>query len=176
VWLDLLRNRKGYIFMQDTKDTFFVALRDRVAALNPGRTVVVRGVVRPGVIVEENELASEFIAAGVFLLRWTELSVNRQGAMPLAELTLSIRYCSDGDADNGGMDRGRLLAQMDAELGKALGGLQHARKTRFAAGGAVVLKTNIFWGDVTFGPVVVVGERMSRVASVTVFGYLGGAS
>ena len=31
------------------KDTFYAALRDRVAAGNAGRTVVVRGVVRPGV-------------------------------------------------------------------------------------------------------------------------------
>ena len=43
--------------MQSAKDTFYVTLRDRLAALNPARTVVVRGMVRPGVLVEENELA-----------------------------------------------------------------------------------------------------------------------
>ena len=31
--------------MQDTKDTFYVTLRDRIAAGNPARTVIVRGVV-----------------------------------------------------------------------------------------------------------------------------------
>ena len=44
--------------MQNAKDTFYELLRGRLAALNPDRTVVVRGVVRPGVLVEENELVS----------------------------------------------------------------------------------------------------------------------
>ena len=44
--------------MQNAKDTFYVTLRDRLAAVNPARTMVLRGVTRPGVLVEENELAS----------------------------------------------------------------------------------------------------------------------
>jgi hypothetical protein len=166
--------------MQDTKDTFFVALRDRVAALNPARTVVVRGVVRPGVLVEENELPTDWIPTGVFSLRWTDVVVDRSGAVPLAALTCSIRYCADGDAASGGMDRGRLLAQMDAELGRALGQQQNAPKMNYSAlttGGAAVEKdTNVFWGDVAFGTATSVGERLERVASVTVFGYLEAGS
>jgi hypothetical protein len=172
--------------MQDTKDTFFVALRDRVATGNPARTVVVRGVVRPGVIVEENELTTAWIPTGVFSLRWTDVILNRSGAVPLVALTCSVRYCTDGDAANGGMDRGRLLAQMDAELGAALGaglqgiGVRNTRKMSYAAlpsGGAPVEReTNIFWGDVAFGPAVVVGERLERVATVMVFGYLEAGS
>jgi hypothetical protein len=46
--------------MQRAKDTFYITLRDRIAALNPARTVLVRGVVRPAVLVEENELAVDF--------------------------------------------------------------------------------------------------------------------
>ena len=46
---------------------------------------------------------------------------QRTGAVPLVAMTCSIRYGTDGDADVGGMDRGRLLAAMDAELGIALG-------------------------------------------------------
>ena len=42
--------------MQNAKDTFYVTLQSRLAALNPARTIVVRGVVRPGTLVEENEL------------------------------------------------------------------------------------------------------------------------
>ena len=34
--------------MQNAKDTFYVTLRDRLAAVNPARTMVVRGVTRPG--------------------------------------------------------------------------------------------------------------------------------
>lgn len=168
--------------MQDTKDTFYVALRDRVAAGNSGRTVVVRGVVRPGVVVEENELASAWGPAGVFSLRWTDVKVDREGAVPLVGMTCAIRYAVDGDASAGGMDRGRLLAQMDAELGAALGagdagiGVRNARKMSYSGlgsgGAAVALGTNVFWGDLVFGAAVVLGERLERVATVAVFGYL----
>ena len=44
--------------MQNAKDTFYVTLQGRLAALNPARTIVVRGVVRPGTLVDENELPS----------------------------------------------------------------------------------------------------------------------
>lgn len=172
--------------MQETKDTFYVALRDRVAAGNPARTVVVRGVVRPGVLVEENEMPTKWAPAGVFLLGWTEVRVNRTGSVPLAAMTCSIRYGTDGSAADGGMDRGRLLAQMDAELGKALGagaagiGARNTRKMSYAGlasgGAAMERETSIFWGDVTFGAAVVAGERMERVATVMVFGYLEAGS
>ncbi|SFS02909.1 hypothetical protein SAMN05421771_0723 [Granulicella pectinivorans] len=172
-----LCNGKGYLFMQDVKDTFFVALRDRVASRNPARTVVVRGVVRPGVMVEENELATEWIPTGVFSVRWRDVAVDRSGDVPLAALGCSIRYGTDGDAAHGGMDRGRLLAQMDAELGLALGaGVRNVPKMSFASGAAVALGTQVFWGDVAFGAAVVAGERLERVATVTVFGYLEAGS
>jgi hypothetical protein len=171
--------------MQDTKDTFYVMLRDQVAAINPDRTVVVRGVVRPGVLVEENELPGAWVPADVFLLSWTGMTVDRSGSVPLVEMTCSIRYGTDGDAYAGGMDRGRLLAAMDAELAQALGagnlgvGLQNTRKMNYAGlgstsgtGVAVAMETNIAWGDVAFGPAAMVGERLERVATVVVFGYV----
>ena len=34
--------------MQNAKDTFYMTLRDRLAAVNPARTMVLRGVTRPG--------------------------------------------------------------------------------------------------------------------------------
>ena len=124
--------------MQDTKDTFYVTLRDRVAAGNPGRTVVVRGVTRPGVLVEENELPMTGVPPDVFLVSWTGMRVDRAGVSPLVALTCSIRYGTDGNASSGGMDRGRLLAAMDAELGTALGagvagmGTRNVRKLSYA--------------------------------------------
>ena len=42
--------------MQNAKDTFYTTLQSRLAAMNPARTIVVRGVVRPGTLVDENEL------------------------------------------------------------------------------------------------------------------------
>jgi hypothetical protein len=171
--------------MQDTKDTFYVTLRNRIAAANPARTVVVRGVTRPGVLVEENELPAAWSPVDVFVLRWGGVVVDLSGARPLVKLTCAIRYGTDGDAAVGGMDRGRLLAGMDAELAAALGaglsgvGARNVKKVNYSGlaassgtGVAVTLETNIFWGDVAFGPAVAVGERLERVATVEVFGYV----
>ena len=165
--------------MQSAKDTFYLMLQGRVAAGNPGRTVVVRGVVRPGVLVEENELASAFVPVDAFVLRWAGAKVDARAAMPLVAMTCEVRYATDGSSGNGGMDRGRLLAGMDAELAAAVSAWpQSVGKVNYAglaaAGGtgvAVAMGTNVFWGDAAFGPAVVEGERLTRVATVEVFAY-----
>jgi hypothetical protein len=164
--------------MQNARDTFYVALQGRLAAINPARTMVLRGVTRPGVLVEENELVSAFQPANVFCLHWTGLSVDAQGALPLVSMSCQIQYATDGDSGNGGMDRGRLLSGMDAELVAAVSAApQNAMKMNYvaSAGGSglapVAMATNVFWGDVVFGPVVVDGERLERVATVEVFSY-----
>jgi hypothetical protein len=181
--------RKGYEFMQDTKDTFFATLRNRIAAGNPARTVIVRGIQRPGVLVVENELPTAWVPPDVFLMSWTGMRVDNTGAVPLVAMTCSIRYGTDGDADTGGMDRGRLMGAMYAELGMALGAgpqgvaVRNVRKVNYAGlaaasgtGVAVAMETNIFWGDVAFGPVVMVGERLERTATVDVFGFVEAGS
>jgi hypothetical protein len=164
--------------MQNARDTFYVTLQGRLAAINPARTMVLRGVMRPGVLVEENELASAFQPVNVFCLHWTALSVNAQGALPLVTMSCQIQYATDGDSGNGGMDRGRLLSGMDAELAAAVSAVpQNALKMSYvaSAGGSglapVAMATNVFWGDVVFGAVVVNGERLERVATVEVFSY-----
>jgi hypothetical protein len=162
--------------MQNAKDTFYVMLRDRLAALNPGRTGLLRGLTRPGVFVEENELTTAYEPADVFCLRWTGLTVNTEGALPLATMQCEVRYRTDGNAGNGGMDRGRLLAGMDAELAAAAGETpHHTVKMNYAgvsAGApAVAMGTSVFWGDVTFAPVVVNAERLERVATIPVYAY-----
>jgi hypothetical protein len=164
--------------MQNARDTFYVTLQARLAAINPARTMVLRGVTRPGVLVEENELASAVQPANVFCLHWTGLSVNAQGALPLVGMSCEIQYATDGDSGNGGMDRGRLLSGMDAELSAAVSAApQNAVKMNYvgSAGGSglapVAMATNVFWGDVVFGAVVVNGERLERVATVEVFSY-----
>ncbi|MBB5317602.1 hypothetical protein [Tunturibacter empetritectus] len=164
--------------MQNARDTFYVTLRDRLAAVNPARTIVLRGVIRPGVLVEENELASATVPVNAFCLHWTGLSVDAQGALPLATMTCEISYATDGDSGNGGMDRGRLLSAMDAELVAAVSAApQSVTKRNYvgAAGGSglapVAMGTNVFWGDAAFGAAVVNTERLERVATVEVFCY-----
>jgi hypothetical protein len=168
--------------LQQTKDTFYATLRDRIAAGNPARTVVVRGVLRPGVLVVENELpgaAVDGIApAEAFCLRWTGLKIDTQNAGALATLTCEVRYSSDGSARAAGLDRGRALAAMDAELASAL-----ATPPQNAAAMAVAeigvggsssstpTGTNIFWSEPAFAPTVMRGERLERTAQLEVFGY-----
>jgi hypothetical protein len=159
--------------MQRAKDTFYIALRDRIAALNPARTVVIRGVVRPGVVVEENELAVDYPPLNTFRLRWTELAVHAAGALPLVRMRCELRYATAGNAGNGGMDRGRLMAAMDAELTTAVSkDPQSAVKTDYAAPtGPQPSRSNVFWGDVQFGLLTVTGEQMERIASVDLYSY-----
>jgi hypothetical protein len=164
--------------MQNARDTFYVTLRDRLAGVNPARTMVLRGVTRPGVLVEENELASAYQPVDAFCLRWTALNVDAQGNLPLATMVCEIRYATDGDSGNGGMDRGRLLSAMDGELVAAVSAApQNVPKMNYvaASGGSglapVVMATNVFWGDAVFGATVVNGERLERVATVEVFSY-----
>lgn len=160
--------------MQNAKDTFYMTLRDRLAAVNPARTMVVRGVTRPGSLVEENELVSADQPVDAFCLRWTGLRVDSRVALTLVSMQCEVRYCTDGSAGNGGMDRGRLLAGMDAELVAAVNAApQNVVKSAFVTGqpSGTAMGTNVFWGDVVFGVVAVENERLARVATVEVFGY-----
>ncbi len=169
--------------VQGLKDTFYSALQARIAAGNPARTFVQRGVLRPGVLVVENELPATTIdgiaLAEVFRLRWTSLKIDTQTANPLVTLTCEIGYASDGTTGGAGMDRGRALAAMDAELAAALTTIpMNTAGTLLAeiAGGggisvATATGTQVFWGDAAFAPVVARGERLERSALVEVFGY-----
>ena len=168
--------------LQVAKDTFYQVLRDRVAAANPARTVVVRGVLRPGVVTQENELplaAVDGIApADAFCLRWTELRVDGCGALPLLTAVCEIRYATDGTAGMAGLDRGRALGAMDAELATAVGLTPQSAGgdlvAEIAGGGASTVttaSTRVFWAGATFKPAAMKGERMERTAEVEVFCY-----
>ena len=159
--------------MQNAKDTFYELLRSRIAAANPERTIVLRGVTRPGVLVEENELTSTVTIPDCFRLRWVDASVDSANAMPVATLTCEVLYETAGTAGNAGLDRGRLLTAMDAELAAALNSApQTAIKQSYTAlatgGSATAMGTNIWWSDVVLGPLVVKADRIARTAKVTV--------
>lgn len=168
--------------VQLAKDTFYAMLRDRVAATNAARTVVVRGVTRPGVVVAENELPGVAIdgiaTTEAFCLRWTGLSIDTQGPMPLVALTCEIRYATDGSSGLAGLDRGRSLAALDAEVVAALSmtpqlacSLSIAEITGGGASTQATTGTRVFWGDVALKPAVMRGERMERTAEVEVYSY-----
>ncbi len=162
--------------MQNAKDTFYMTFLSRIATLNPARTSVIRGITRPGVLVEENELTTAAVLPDVFRLRWVGSAIEPTSAMPLLRMQCEIHYGTDGNPGNGGMDRGRLLAAMDAELMTAIeASPRHALKMSYASAAQdqppVAMATNIFWGELMFGDMKMEGERLQRVARVEVFSY-----
>jgi hypothetical protein len=162
--------------MQNAKDTFYTTLQGRLAVLNPARQIVVRGVLRPATLVDENELPSAWTQVDAFRLHWTALQVTSASPLPWVAMECVIQYATDGSSGSGGMDRGRLLAAMDAELTAALSTAPHTvPKLNYGAAGVGVapatMATNIFWADPLFGAASAVGERLERAATVQVFAY-----
>ena len=162
--------------MQSAKDTFYEVLRGRLVVGNPERTIVLRGVTRPGVMVVENELVSAVDLTDCFRLSWGESKTDVAGALPMVAMSCEIEYETAGTAANAGMDRGRMLAAMDGELLVAVRTWpQHALKNNYAGlafGQAVkAMSTNVWWGDVVFGELTVEGERLKRAATVQVMSY-----
>lgn len=101
--------------MQAAKDSFYMALRDRLAALNPARIMVVDGVTLPAIVVREN-MEPQFAEAqpGAFYLNWGEAQIA-ESTRPILGLDCHIWYASEGSGGTG-VDRGRALAEMDEEL------------------------------------------------------------
>lgn len=162
--------------MQNAKDTFYEVLRNRLATVNPERTTVVRGITRPAILVEENELATEFHLPGCFRLRWLQATTDANGCMPLMTMPCAIEYETAGTAGNGGMDRGRLLSAMDGELLAALNqwptSAQKNNYTPLTTGKpATPMATNIWWGEPAFGTIQVKQNRLARSVTVAVMSY-----
>lgn len=159
--------------MQNAKDTFFEMLRDRVGA-DASLTVVVRGDVRPAVVVEENELASTVPRLNCYVLRWTQSAVDSNGPMPLEQMRCEIHYSTAGSG--AGMDRGRKLSSLDEALQRALQQTpRSAVKKNFEAlgngGEAVQMSSMVWWGDVSLEPVKTADVALERIATVDVWSY-----
>jgi hypothetical protein len=158
--------------MQNAKDTFYTMLQSRLAALNPSRTIVVRGVLRPGTLVAENELPTVSIPTGAFRLEWTKLHITAASPLPWVAMECDLHYATDGTAANAGMDRGRALAAMDAELSAALAAEPHSiPKMNYTGAAPTTMATNVFWADPVFSPATAEDERLARTATVQVFAY-----
>jgi hypothetical protein len=156
--------------MENAKDTFYITLRDRLAALNPGRVIILRGLQRPGILMEEAEAVVPQMPPDVFVLRWTALDVDTQLQSALANITCEIHYTTGGTQANAGLDRGRALEQMDVELLSILKP-NCAQKMNFTQTPALVMSTKVFWGEPQFGPVTTQREHLMRVVKVAVFSF-----
>ncbi|HET9088265.1 MAG TPA: hypothetical protein VFN53_12145 [Acidobacteriaceae bacterium] len=156
--------------MQNAQNTFYISLRDRLAALNPNRTVYLRGVTRPGILVESNELVTVQPPSDVFVMRWTGLHNDPYLSEVLVQMECEIQYMTEGSTGNLGVDRGAMLTEMDAELISLLQP-NTAQKMSYAQTPATSMETQIFWTEATFKPVRTERDRLLRIATVTVFSY-----
>jgi hypothetical protein len=156
--------------MQNAKDTFYITLRNRLAKLNPARTITLRGITRPGIIVEDAEAPMALMLLDAFTLRWTKLETNMQLPSILAQMVCEIHYATAGTQGNGGLDRGRTLEEMDDELLQLLCPSSTA-KFNYTQTPAAPMNTMIFWSQAVFAAATVVRERIERVATVNVFAF-----
>jgi hypothetical protein len=164
-------------FMQFAKDSFSVALRERLAGLNPLRTVVVSGAQRPAVVVQENELPSSGAQLSeCFYLEWgpAQPLAKTQAEAPIYQMECTISYFTEGTVESG-VDRGRVLGELDREL---LMICQPAStgKRDFSQSPSADLGTGVSWtlpsmADPKIAPDSPASgnERMTRIAKITAF-------
>ncbi len=147
-----------------------MALRTRLTTINPERTILVRGTVRPGILVEDAEAPFSQIPSDVFVLRWQGLGVDVDQASTLAAEECEILYQTCGTQSFAGLDRGRLLSAMDEE---AVAMLQpfYTPKVNYSATPPTAMLTQVFWDEPGFTPAVTQRDRLSRSAKVLVYSY-----
>ncbi len=156
--------------MQNAKDSFYAALRSRLASINPDRTILLRGTVRPGVLVEEAEAPFSQLPNDAFVLRWLGLGVDTDLASTMVAEECEVLYQTCGTQSFGGLDRGRALSAMDEELVAMLQPYS-TPKVNYAAQPTATMLTQVFWDEAMFSPVAVERDRLSRSAKVMVYSY-----
>lgn len=138
--------------MQFAKDSFFLALQERLAAISPGRNVTVNGATIPALIVIENLPPSPAqLQPNTFYIGWGDAQVvaGHAGAAPLMSLDVVISYFSMGSVQSM-VDRGRMLAQLDQEL-LSICQPPTTEKRDYAQSPSADLGTSVFWEQPSFG-------------------------
>lgn len=154
--------------MQATKDSFYIALRDRLIAVDPSRTVTIDGATRPAIAVVENEPPSSApLICDAFYLKWGDA---RPVSMPtgLMALECTISYCTMGSVQNGNLDRGRDLGSLDSDL-LAICSPPQAGKCDYSSDEPAALGSTIFWTQPVLEEAKSKAPYVGREASVTVF-------
>jgi hypothetical protein len=159
--------------MQFTKDSFYLALRDRLASLNPARLAVINGTTRIAIVVTENELISPAPPApNTFYLGWKapKLLDNSPATGPIIAMDCLISFEAE-PSTQAGTDRGRVLSQLTTEL-LSICSPPHTRKRDFTQSPSIDLGTDIFWTRPRFDDPPAdspTSARLNRSATLTVF-------
>jgi hypothetical protein len=156
--------------MQNAKDSFYMALRTRLVTINPARTILLRGTVRPGILVEEAEAPFSQLPSDVFVLRWMGLAIDTDLASTMAAEECEILYQTCGTQSFGGLDRGRSLSEMGEELVSILQPFC-TPKLNYTATPPAVMLTQVFWDEPAIAPIVTQRDQVSRSAKVMVYSY-----
>jgi hypothetical protein len=151
--------------MQFAKDSFYMALRERLVALNPQRTVTVNGATRPALIVAENEAVVPVEPLpDAFYIEWgaAKIGLRQTNDNPLVEMECIISHHTFGTVESG-VDRGRSLAKLDSEL-LSICQPQRTTKRDFTRAPSVDLGTEIFWTIPELGEVsgIIAHENTSQ--------------
>lgn len=156
--------------MQNAKDSFYMALRGRLASVNSERTILLRGTERPGILVEDAEAPFSQLPSDVFVLRWLGLGIDMELPSTMVADRCEIIYQTCGTQGFGGLDRGRALSAMDEELLSILKPFC-TTKLSYTATPAAAMLTNVFWDEPAFTSVVAQRDRLSRTATIVVYSY-----
>jgi len=154
--------------MQAAKDTFLRTLADRLAVVNPVRTVTLDGASRPAVMAVENETpvpVNTFLET--FLLSWE----GAGQAMPegqLMYLDCTVSYGSKGTDTMLRSDRGRTVTAMDGELLR-LCAPRCAPVCDYTQTPPAALGSNIFWTLPVMETAAEVDEVLVRTAKLRLF-------
>jgi hypothetical protein len=165
--------------MQAAKDSFYMALRERLAALNPARVVVIDGVERPAIVVRENMEPQFAVAqANAYYVDWGEVRIA-ESTRPILGLECQIWYGTEGSTGSG-VDRGRMLAQMDEEL-LSICGPPRTEMRDYQQSPSVSLGCGVFWtmpelksapGGVQKQAQSASAARIERLATLRVYFFL----
>ena len=156
--------------MQNAKDSFYMALRTRLTAINPERTFLLRGAVRPGILVEEAEAPFSQLPNDVFILRWLAFGADMDLGSTMAAGECELIYQTCGTQSFGGLDRGRSLSAMDEELLAMLTPF-YTPKLNYTATPPVAMLTQVFWDEPGFTPIAIQRDLLTRSAKVMVYSY-----
>ena len=137
--------------MQFAKDSFFLALQQRLAGLNPARTVTINGATVPAVVVVENlPPSSAEPQPNAFYIEWggAEVIDAHAGNGALMSLNVVISYYTLGSVQSM-VDRGRLLGQLDDEL-LSICQPPNTEKIDYTQAPSADLGTSVFWSQPSF--------------------------
>jgi len=157
--------------MQPTKDSFYIALRDRLVTVDPNRTITLDGATRPAIAVIENEPPSGApLLCDCLYLHWGNARSTSLSVGTLMAMDCTISYCTKGSVQNANLDRGRDLASLDNDLLAICAPAQTA-KYDYSSGSPVSLGSTIFWTLPVLNAAKSTPPYVGRDVTVTVFFY-----